>query len=50
MRLTPVPAPLKQAGEFVMRNTGFAGVKLSANVGNLMAAGSKPAAAAGQNA
>jgi SAM-dependent methyltransferase len=50
MRLTPVPAFLKQAGEFVIRRTGFARIKLSANVGNLMAAGIKPETAAGQNA
>jgi SAM-dependent methyltransferase len=45
MRLTPVPAPLKQAGDVLMQKTGVARVKLSANVGNLIAAGCKPAAA-----
>lgn len=46
MRLTPVPAPLKQVGEVVMRKTGMERLKLSANVGNLIAAGRKPATAA----
>jgi hypothetical protein len=45
MRLTPVPASLKQAGDVLMQKTGVARVKLSANVGNLIAAGCKPAAA-----
>ncbi|MDB5894056.1 MAG: hypothetical protein JWQ88_1587 [Rhodoferax sp.] len=49
MRLTPVPAVLKRAGDLVVRKTGFARWKLSANVGNLIAAGRKPGAAAGSN-
>lgn len=50
LRLTPVPAALKRAGDFVMRKTGFARLKLSANVGNLFAAGRKPGATAGDQA
>jgi hypothetical protein len=42
MRLTPVPGPLKQVGDFVMQKSGAARIKLSANVGNLFAAGRKP--------
>ena len=47
MRLTPIPGALKRAGDAVMEKTGLAKAKLSANVGNLFAAGLKPGAAAG---
>ncbi len=45
MRLTPLPGRLKELGDVAMRKTGVARIKLSANVGNLIAAGRKPPAA-----
>jgi hypothetical protein len=43
VRLLPLPAPLRRAVDAVLRATGLAGVKVGANVGNMMCFAFRPA-------
>ncbi|MEP6503060.1 MAG: class I SAM-dependent methyltransferase [Betaproteobacteria bacterium] len=42
VRLLPLPAPLRRAGDAVLRVTGLAGVKVGMNVGNMMCFAFRP--------